>query len=321
MYPDSVQAVFGFFDARAQLVGGDLNGAAQTVRQVIPRARPDAFASLDYGSETSAEVMTGVSALAYHGDLDGAARVIRLSRNITLAVDQAVDSVQLAVRAESWELERLAQLFSGTGAAPARLRAVWNRGAELARGARTEERAYRARAVASAALGVFLSRDSDSTLLHELREITGRPLPRSVEGLVALRQGDSARARSLLATITDSVSENGPKGMYQSGYGWGDLRPLAAEAYYELGDYSRVVEILRDFEPGEFGTRGFDPRWAVLPRVRLLRGAALEQLGQRTLAAAQYRAVVEQWSGADSELLSVVQQARAGLSRLEGSRG
>jgi hypothetical protein len=142
-----------------------------------------------------------------------------------------------------------------------------------------------------------------------------------VEGLVALRQGDSARARSLLATITDSVSENGPKGMYQSGYGWGDLRPLAAEAYYELGDYSRVVEILRDFEPGEFGTRGFDPRWAVLPRVRLLRGAALEQLGQRTLAAAQYRAVVEQWSGADSELLSVVQQARAGLSRLEGSRG
>jgi hypothetical protein len=177
--------------------------------------------------------------------------------------------------------------------------------------------------VASAALGVFLATaGTDTAPLHELRMITGRPLPRPIEGLVALRLGDSARARTLLQSLGAALEPpTDAKGMIEGGYGWGDLRPYAADAYYQLGDYSRVVDILRDFEPSRFSTRGFDSRWAFLPRVRLLRAAALEQLGQRTLAAAQYRAVVEQWGGADTELLAVVQQARAGLARLEGTRG
>jgi hypothetical protein len=88
-----------------------------------------------------------------------------------------------------------------------------------------------------------------------------------------------------------------------------------------LGDYAEVIEILRDFEPSSFATRGFDARWAILPRVRLLRGAALEQLGQRSLAATEYRAVVEQWGQADEELLPFVQRARAGLARIAGLSG
>jgi eukaryotic-like serine/threonine-protein kinase len=322
MYPDPVQPVFGFFDARAQLVGGDLPGAAETVRQALPRARAEAFARLDFGGEARAEVMTGANALAYLGDVDGAAEVIRLGRRISLALERAVDSTRLATDAEAWELSRLAELLNGVGAEPARLRAVWHRGATLARAARAEERSYRARGVASAALGVFLGPGADTTLLAELRELTGRPLPAPVEGLVALRRGDSAGARDLLAAAIalPAGTPRDPEPL-DGGFGWGDLRPYAAEGLFQLGDFARVVEVLRDFGPARFGTRGFDARWAVLPRVRLLRGAALEQLGRRALAADEYRAVVQQWDGADVALLAVVRQARAGLARLEGTQG
>lgn len=323
MYPDSVQAAFGFLDARAQLVGGDLQGAARVVRQAIGRARPGAFAGLDFARQTRSEVMAGVSPLAYFGDVDGAADVIRLGRQIDLALDQAVDAAHLAAEAEASELSRLAQLFNGIGASPSRMRAVWYRGAALARSARAEERVSRATAVASAALGVLIAADADTTLLHELRLITNRPLPPPVEGLVALRRGDSATARRLLArSEADGQREAGvDKDPFAGGHGWGDLRPIAAEGYLQLGEYGKVLELLRSFEPERLGTNGFDPRWAVLPRVRLLRGEALEHLGEPTLAAAEYRAVVEQWGDADAELAGLVQRARAGLARLHGAPG
>ena len=65
-------------------------------------------------------------------------------------------------------------------------------------------------------------------------------------------------------------------------------------------------------------TRGFDSRWVLLPRVRLLRGQALEQLGRGEEAAVEFRAVVAQWSGADLELRPVVQEAQRGLARVSG---
>jgi hypothetical protein len=163
----------------------------------------------------------------------------------------------------------------------------------------------------------MLAPGADTMLVHELRTITGRPLPGPVEGLVAIQHGDSARARTLLAA-RDPIGTTKEMG---DGYGWGDLRPLRAEAHFQLGDYATVVEILRDFEPSSFDTRGFDARWAILPRVRLLRGAALEHLGQKTLAATEYRAVVEQWAQADEALLPFVQRARAGLARIAGLSG
>ncbi len=125
MYPDSLQPVFGFFDARAQLVGGDLAGAAETVRRTLPLVHPEAVAQLDYAYETRLELMTGASALAYEGDLGGATRVIQLTRGLELALHLAIDPAGREEMADSWELGRLAHLLSATGAgtvaAPRRL--------------------------------------------------------------------------------------------------------------------------------------------------------------------------------------------------------
>ena len=80
-----------------------------------------------------------------------------------------------------------------------------------------------------------------------------------------------------------------------------------------------MITILRDFQPTGFSKRGFDPRWILLPRVRLLRGQALERTGQNATAAVEYRAVIAQWAGADAELLTVVQQARHRLAIVTGT--
>lgn len=320
MYPDSVQPIFGFFDARAQLVGGDVAGAAETVRRTLPLIHPGAVAELDYASETRLELMTGANALAYQGDLGGATQVIQVGRALELALHQAVNPAGREEMAETWELNRLAHLWSATGAAPSRLRTLWDRGLALAQRAKAEERLEYTSSITPAALGVFLGPDADSSLLYELRKLTGRPWPRPVAALVALRRGDSSEARHELA-LADSAARTAAATKVDDAPAWGDLRPVVAEAHYELGDYAKVISVLQGFDPSQFLTRGFDPRWAVLSRVRLLRGAAYEQLGERPLAMVEYRAVVDQWAKADAELLPVVQQARAGLARLEGARG
>ena len=132
---------------------------------------------------------------------------------------------------------------------------------------------------------------------------------------MAARAGDSATARSLLGdTGTGTASGTG------GSWDWdGDVRPTVAETYFELGDYQKVITILRDFQPTGFSRRGFDPRWILLPRVRLLRGQALERTGQNATAAVEYRAVIAQWAGADAELLTVVQQARHRLAIATGT--
>ena len=99
-----------------------------------------------------------------------------------------------------------------------------------------------------------------------------------------------------------------------------DRRPLAAQAYYVLGDYQRTVDILNQYEPENLGKRGFDHRWGMVGRVRLLRAAALEKLGRNADAAAQYRAVLAQWKDADRALVGdYLKQAEQGLARTTGA--
>ena len=93
-------------------------------------------------------------------------------------------------------------------------------------------------------------------------------------------------------------------------------RPLAAQAWFLLGDYQRTLHVLRDFEPEALRTGGFDSRWGMLGRVRLLRAAAYEQLGRRSEALAEYRQVLSQWKGADESLKPFIRQAEQGLARL-----
>ncbi len=96
----------------------------------------------------------------------------------------------------------------------------------------------------------------------------------------------------------------------------GYRRPYAAQAHYLLGDYETTIRVLEGFEPSNLHTGGFDSRWGMVGRVRLLRGAAYERLGRKAEARAEYRQVMTQWKSADLELQPFVDQARRGLARM-----
>jgi tetratricopeptide (TPR) repeat protein len=96
-------------------------------------------------------------------------------------------------------------------------------------------------------------------------------------------------------------------------------RPLAAQAYYLLGDYERALQVLEGFDaPDQLHSDQFDMRWGMVGRVRMLRGALLEKLGRPDDARKQYRLALEQWQEADPDLQVFVQEAQQKLAQLEG---
>ena len=314
LFPDSTQPFFGFLDARAQFVGGDIAGSARTVRSVLPRVKPETFREIEFAPEPIYEVMTGVDALGYFGDVDGATEVIRLARAMYGLRVEERDSVEKARSDEIWELSRLGLLFGATGSRPDRLRSVWNRGVSLMKSGTDKDRKGSPEVIGSAAIGLLLGPSADPSGVEEIDRLTERQSPASVRALIAARAGDSSAARQLLSRASESKTDTAATEWH---YG-GDQRPIMAEAYFELGQFDQVVAVLSEFGPEAFMTRGFDSRWVLLPRVRLLRGQALEQLGRAEEAAVEFRAVVAQWGGADLELRPVVQEAQRGLARLTG---
>ncbi len=317
LYPDSVQAFFGLLDARAQFVGHDVAGAARTLRAALPLVRPSVFAELDFAPEPLMDMMTGVDALGYVGDVQSAVDLIRLGREMRRVRPEERDSVEKQTEDDLWEIARLGTLYGATGTRTDRLRTVWNRGIAIAKSTPPEYRGSTLSAITPAAIGLLLGPEGDPTAVAEVERLTSEKSPAVVRALVASRAGDSVGARRLLAEA-DTGKRASIKG-FAWDLGVNDTRPIRAETYFELADYAKVVEVLADFQPGEFGTRGFDARWIILPRVRLLRGQALEKLGRGTAAAVEYQAVVAQWSGADPELLPVVQQARQRLAVVAGT--
>jgi tetratricopeptide (TPR) repeat protein len=314
LYPDSLQPFFGLLEARTQFVAGDIEGAARKIRSVLPHVKPFAFRQLDFAPEPLVDVMTGVDAFGYFGDLQGATQLIRLGRDLYGQRAGTTDSVEAERLNQVWELSRLALLHGATGTQPERLRSIWNQGMGLSKNVLPGDRKSVAAAFAPAAVGLLLGPTGDTNAISQLEGLSGRQSPPAVKALVAIRHGDTAAAKTLLAQT--EAAKTKPDGEVE--WEGGDQRPLLAEAHFELGDYAKVIGVLRDFQPGSFSNRGFDPRWILLPRIRLLRGAALERLHRTGEAAAEYRAVIDQWAGADAELLPAVQRARQGLARLEG---
>ena len=103
-----------------------------------------------------------------------------------------------------------------------------------------------------------------STTCSKTPEFPTRP----VDSLV---RGGCGRSSWVTSGDTGTGTASGTGGSWD----WdGDVRPTVAETYFQLGDYQKVITILRDFQPTGFSRRGFDPRWILLPRVRLLRGQA-----------------------------------------------
>ena len=121
--------------------------------------------------------------------------------------------------------------------------------------------------------------------------MSGDPLSREVRALLALSRGDSVAARRRWRSPTPRPRED-DVAVY--------TRPLAAQAYYLLGDYQTTLRMLQDFQPAALYTGGFDSRWGMLGRVRLLRAAAYEQLGRRAEAREEYREALAQWKSADA---------------------
>jgi hypothetical protein len=137
---------------------------------------------------------------------------------------------------------------------------------------------------------------------------------KEIRALLALDAGNTEEARRILAESDTAHMKGGWSGEIT------DRRPYAAQAYYVLGDYQRTVDILSQYEPENLSRRGFDHRWGMVGRVRLLRAAALEKLGRHADAAAQYRAVLAQWKGADRALVGAyLRQAEQGLARTTGA--
>jgi serine/threonine-protein kinase len=312
LYPDSLQPFFGLLEARAHFVEGNIVGATRKIRSVLPQVRPPLFRQLDFAPEPLIDAMTGLDALGYYGDLQGAAQLIRLGRGLYEQRAEVGDSADRARWDEIWELSRMAQLQGAAGVQPEQLRSIWERGVGLSKNVLPNERPKVASYFAPAAVGLLLDPAGDVAPITQLEALSGRPNPPAVKALIALRRGDTAAARAWLARL-DGAGADSATGWIES-----DQRPLVAEAHFELGDYAKVIEVLAAFRPESFTNRGFDPRWVILPRVRLLRGVALERLHRVDQAAAEYQAVIDQWSGADPELLPAVQRARQGLARLEG---
>jgi len=92
---------------------------------------------------------------------------------------------------------------------------------------------------------------------------------------------------------------------------------IAADLWHRLGEEEAALKELADFQTASLSTEGFDVRWFLIGQARLLRGEIYQALGMTTLAKAEYRAALEQWSEADDELAPLVQRARARLGSLE----
>jgi hypothetical protein len=212
-----------------------------------------------------------------------------------------------APRSEAWRRMALSELYGATGVPTASLRQVWQSAAEAVRMAPADQRSHIAHSGASAAIALFTGPAADSSALEEYRALTGETLTKEVRALLALSRGDSAAARRALAE-PDSAQAKLMYATYR--------RPLAAQAYYLLGDYQATLRSLQDFEPAVLRTGGFDSRWGMLGRVRLLRAAALEQLGRRDEARQEYLDVLGQWRSADPSLQPFVRQAQQGLARM-----
>ena len=299
-----------FVEARIRFASGDVDRAAEQLRTALDTVAPQDFRPYQGTPTVVFDIAAAANVFAYQGDLANAAKALDLADQVRREVVKHPASGPEGHMNESWRRVVLGQLYAGVGVPAASLRQVWQSAAEAGRMAKPDARKHLVHSGASAAIGLFTGPSADSTALVEYRAMTGESFSPEVRALLALSRGDSSGARRMLGE-TDTVSAGMPKwtaGLYN--------RPLAAQAYYLLGDYDRTLTTLRDFEPAALKTGGFDSRWGMLGRVRLLRAAAYEQLGRRSEARQEYREVLAQWKTADAALKPFVQQAEQGLARL-----
>ncbi len=320
---EEMRPLAGFLEARVRLVLGDASTAAGVLRDALSRFDPLAVSGTDLEQQVVFDVLSGTNVFAYVGDLTSAETVIRVADQLRRRALPPGTIVDAYGDDRVWADAHLSSLHSSAGTPSYELRELWRRVSRVARGALPAERPILAWAGASAAQGLLLGESADPTAIDQLRDLTGVPPRSELRALVAAVTGDSAAARAALV-------EGEKEGKYladephlnqSAAFAMGDPRPITAEVHFLLGDYLKAVDLLESFQPERLGTRGFDSRWGLLARVRLLRGLAYEKLGRTSDASREFNDIVAQWDGADERLMPVVEQARAGLSRIRGATG
>jgi tetratricopeptide (TPR) repeat protein len=298
-----------FVEARIRFASGEVERAARDLRTALDTVAPQDFRTYEGTPTVVGDIFAAANVFAYQGDIAAAAKTIDLADQVRREVIQQPGREAESMGREGWRRMALGELYGATGVPTASLRQVWQSAAEAVRMAPGEDRAHLAHSGASAAIGLFTGPAADSSAIAEYRALTGETLTKEVRALLALSRGDSAAARRALAE-PDS-SQAAMKTMYMA-----YRRPLAAQAYYLLGDYHATLRSLEDFRPEVLRIGGFDSRWGMLGRVRLLRAAAFEQLGRRAEARQEYHQVLSQWRAADPALQPFVRQAQQGLARV-----
>ena len=296
-----------FVEARIRFARGDIDQAAAQLRTALDTVAPKDFRSYQGTPGVLADIVAAANVFAYQGDLDHAAKAIELADQVRREVSHKPEWAAGDVKGDSWRRSMLGELYSAAGAPASSLRQIWQSAAEASRMGPADKRKHLVHTGASAAVGLFTGLAGDSTALTELQAMSGEPPPKEVRALLAVSRGDSTAARRALAE-PDSPGRKYMYAVYS--------RPYAAQAYYLLGDYQTALRVLEGFEPSNLYTAGFDSRWGMLGRVRLLRGAAYERLGRRAEAREEYQRVMQQWKSADPELQPFIDQARRGLARV-----
>jgi tetratricopeptide (TPR) repeat protein len=297
-----------FVEARIRFASGDLDRATAELRTALDTVAPQDFSRYQGEPTVVGDIAAAANVFAYQGDLVNAAKALDLADRVRKEV---VSDADKNAGPGGWRRSALGDLYAATGVPASSLRQVWQSAAEAGRMAPADQRKHVAHSGASAAIGLFTGPAADSTALTEYQAMTGEGLAKEVRALLALTRGDSTGARRVLAEPDSVVDGMDMKHM------WTFYRqPLAAQAYFLLGDYHATIRVLQDFEPGMLRTGGFDSRWGMLGRVRLLRAAAYEQLGRRAEAREEYRQVLSQWKTADQSLKPFIKQAELGLARV-----
>ena len=294
-----------FVEARIHFASGNVERAAGILRAALDSTSPEDFRSVEGTPTVLGDLGAAVNVFAYQGDILNAERAIELADRVRQTVYPALTAVSGG--GDHWGRTALGQLYAATGAPAGSMRRVWQSAAEAARTAPPDRRKPLVASGAAAAVGLFTGVEGDTSALVELRALTGEPPAREVEALLALRREDSTGARRALSE-PDTTMRKTPYIVYN--------RPLAARAYYLLGDYQTALDLLSTFEPDVSATRGFDPRWGMVGQVRLLRAAAHAKMGHVREAREEYKRVLAQWSGADPALEPYLREARLGLAAL-----
>jgi serine/threonine protein kinase/tetratricopeptide (TPR) repeat protein len=295
-----------FVEARVRFASGDVERAAAQLRSALDTTASKDFRLYQGTPTVVSDISAAANVFAYQGDLTNAAKALELADQVRREV--IAHPEWPGSKGEGWRRTMLGELYAAVGGPPSALRQIWQGTAEAARMSPAEQRKHIAHSGASAAIGLFTGLAADTIALHELEAISGEPPAKEVRALLAVSRGDSAAARRSLAEEEPRLYG---KRMYRI-----LTEPLAAQAYYLLGEYETTIRVLEGYQPSALQTGAFDSGWGMLGRVRLLRGAAYERLGRRAEAREQYRQVLAQWRKADPALQPFILQAQRGLARV-----